>query len=61
MTIHCYSIVPSNDDYRITEIENRCLMQDIDKIYDFRGYYRTGIVDIGAFEFGASKYLLSYR
>ena len=28
-------------------------------IYDFRGYYRTGEVDIGAFESGASKYILA--
>ena len=28
-------------------------------IYDFRGFYRTGSVDIGAFESGASKYILA--
>ena len=28
-------------------------------VFDIRGYYRVGIPDIGAYEFGASKYILA--
>ena len=42
-------------DAGITEIENNLNAPK----EDIRGFYRVGSVDIGAFEFGASKYLLS--
>ena len=32
---------------------------DIGEIFDYRGFYRTGLPDIGAFESGASKYILA--
>ena len=31
---------------------------DIGEVFDYRGFYRVGLPDIGAFESGASKYIL---
>ncbi len=34
---------------------------DIGEVFDYRGFYRVGLPDIGAFESGASKYILAIQ
>ena len=34
---------------------------DVGEVFDYRGFYRVGLPDIGAFESGASKYILAIQ
>lgn len=53
---------PNNGDFRLQgNSPGIDAGADVQEIFDFRGYYRVGVPDIGAFESGASKYILAIQ
>ena len=53
---------PNNGDFRLQgNSPGIDAGADVGEIFDIRGYYRVGVPDIGAFESGASKYILAIQ
>ena len=53
---------PASGDYRLQSSSPAIdAGSDVGEVFDYRGFYRVGLPDIGAFESGASKYILAIQ